>query len=212
MGKIIPKEPELRHFKTPHQKKQKASTNNQQPQRVSPVMNNYGYFYNPLANINNAVIPAFGFADYIFEPDGTVKLRTSAQEDANKVAVPIVGTDTNGLANVVMNDPAVKEVVPDLKPDDIFFYQGMLFLRVRRGPDTYEDYRIDIIKNIVYVQAPLDCPLENMNDINIVYNFISVPVRTETGKKILTHENYKVTSMDKFLIDETIFRETECAA
>ena len=211
MGKIIPKEPELRHEKVVHQKQPKNVTNN--TANMVATNNSYGYFYTPpvvTPNPNNPV-PAFGFADYVFEADGTVKLRTSSIEDTSKQTVPVVGT--NGLANIILNDPTIKTLVPDLNVNDIFFYNNMLFMKIRRGPGNEENYRLDILENnVIYIQAPLEFPLADVYANNSIFKFVSVPVGSETGQKILTVEKYVIKSMDSFEINKAIFRITNDAA
>lgn len=147
----------------------------------------------------------FTFNDYVFEKDGTVKLRNSSNEDVTKESI-----STTGLANIIMNNPVIKEVVPDMKSDDIFIKDHMLLMKVKRG-DNEEIYRIDILGNDILVMAPTEATFKDIES-GQEYNFISVSVSTDLGRKILTTSDYKVKATDDWNDSETIFRINQNAA
>ena len=149
--------------------------------------------------------PMFTINDYVFESDGTVRLRNSSNEDVVKESI-----STTGLANIIMNNPVIKEVIPDMKSDDIFIKDHMLLMKVRRG-DTEEIYRIDILGNDILVMAPTESTFKDIES-GQEYNFISVSVSTDLGRKILTNSDYKVKATDDWNDRETIFRISQNAA
>lgn len=147
----------------------------------------------------------FTINDYVFEKDGTVRLRNSSVEDVMKESVP-----ATGLANIIMNNPVIKEVIPDMKPEDIFVKGHMLLMKVKRG-DTEEIYRIDILGTDILVMAPTEATFQDLNS-GEEYNFISVNVCTDLGKKILATADYKVKATDDWDDSKSIFRINQNAA
>ncbi len=158
-------------------------------------------------NIKQPASSPFTINDYVFENDGTVRLRNSSVDDVEKQSV--TGT---GLSNIIINDPTIKELIPEIKADDIYIQSYMLLMKVNRGNDE-EIYRLDILNNIIYVQAPFESPYHDIST-NIDYGFISVPINTELGRKILSTKDYKIKSTDckNIEINNSIFRETQDAA
>ena len=147
-------------------------------------------------------IPFMFTNNYVFDSDGTVRMMNSSSEDSKKELV-----ETTGLANIIMNDPVIKELIPELKLEDIYVDHHMLLMKVRR--DEEEIYRIDIINNKILVQAPFETPYMCNHE---KYYFGAVPVESDLGKKILTTKNYKIKLTDDFKEDSCIFREYQNAA
>lgn len=148
--------------------------------------------------------PAFTINDYVFDADGTVRLRDSSSKDVIKETIP----DT-GLANIVMNNGVIKELIPELKAEDIFVENHMLLMKVRRDVD--EIYRIDILGDNILVQAPTETTFQDL-DSGEEYNFVAVPIDTELGKTILTTKDYKIKATDSICVKDSIFRLYQNAA
>lgn len=147
----------------------------------------------------------FTMPDYVFDFDGTVRPRNSSIEDEKRDSIP-----TSGLADIIINNPIIKEIIPDLKSEDIFVANHMLLMKVKRN-DGEEIYRLDIINDNILVQAPMETYYTHRKS-GTKYKYVSVPISTELGKKILSTENYQIKSSDSISANDSIFREDQNAA
>ena len=156
-------------------------------------------------NLDNIAPFPFCFTgQYIVADDGTPVYLSSSNDDLNRQRF---GVDE--LADIVINNSTIRELVPSVKKEDIYLNQHMLMMKVKRGVGEDELFRIDIIGNNILVQAPYEYPYPWGSTI---YKYVSVPVSSEVGKKILQEKNYKVKVTDDIIASESIFRAEECDA
>ena len=146
------------------------------------------------------IVPAVILNNYVFNNDGTVSFQSSSKDDAIK---PILTEEQ--LKDILVTNPTLKTYCPTINRNDIYIDNGMLMLNFRREDDSVELYRMDVINSTVLVQAQFEtpCPLRGTD---IKYGFVSVPVDSEIGIKIISTPNYKVSVLDKLDPSVSIFR------
>lgn len=159
-------------------------------------------------NDQSTVTPAFTVG-YTISEDGEVEQITSSIEDASTVSV-----EDDSILGRIIDDPDIRKIYPSINKNDITISNGLILMKIPRknpdGSDFDEVFRLDIIGNQVYIQAPLDAPLPNLNT-GTLYNYASVPICTDIGREILTNNNYIInaTTVD---IPNSILREAENGA
>jgi hypothetical protein len=146
------------------------------------------------------IVPAFMLNNYVFNNDGTVAFQTSSAADANKFSL-----SEDQLKDIIVGNPILKQYSPTINRNDVYIENGMLMLNFRRADDSVELYRMDIINSTVLVQAQFETPCP-MRGTEIKYGFVSVPVDSEIGIKIISNPNYKVSVLDKLDPSVSIFR------
>jgi hypothetical protein len=155
--------------------------------------------------IENTVFPAFRFNNYVFSDDGTPIYQTSSAVDSSKT---LIGFEE--LKNIIMSNQDLKRVYPGINVNDISLNNGIILLNVRRDSGS-ELYRIDVIGTQILVQAALETPCD-LRGTDIEYNYVSVPINSELGKKILTESNYIIKDIDKIDPAVTVFRIDQYSA
>lgn len=127
------------------------------------------------------------------------------------VVTGVTFSDTSDKINTIINNSTIKELIPDIKSSDIVLYNGMLILNVKRGEETVEAFRIDVINEDVFIQAPLSHIYSDIFAENpIYYKYASVNVSSKIGKEILKNENYTIRLID-LQPSKSILRETQDA-
>ena len=140
--------------------------------------------------------PAFNMSSYTIDENGEVHQTTSSVADANGTVVP-----NDQIQDMIVNDSDLKEVYPSINRNDISIENGIILIKIPKDAEVEELYRLDLIGNQIYVQAPLDSPIEN-------FYYVSVPICTEIGKEILKNSNYIVNAVDVD-INHSVFREKQ---
>ena len=153
------------------------------------------------------------------------KAQSTVTEEAPTITVENVIPDqdpinggimfTEDIYNKLILDPTIQEAYPDISINDLYFNQGLLLVKLPKtdesGNIVEEAFRIDVINEKFYVQAPLDAGVPNPNNSAEIFRYVAVPLDSEIGKNIITGNNYvvKVSDID---INTTIFRLYENAA
>lgn len=156
------------------------------------------------------ITPAFNIG-YTISEDGDVSEVTSSVEDTEKESVP-----SSDIQNIIINDPDIKEVYPSINRNDISIENGLILIKIPRAisenseEPSYEVFRLDIVGSQIYIQAPLKSPIPNL-ETGIQYYFVSVPLCTELGRKIIKNHNFTVEIADVD-INSSILRDTQDAA
>lgn len=159
-------------------------------------------------NSDSQITPAFNIG-YTMNENGDVEPITSSAEDSEKNVAPC-----SEIQEMIINDPNIREVYPSINKNDISISNGLILVKIPRESKENEPenevFRLDIIGNQIYIQAPLKNPIPNL-ETGIQYQFVSVPICTDLGKEILKNHNYIV---DGSVIDinNSILRDSENAA
>lgn len=152
----------------------------------------------------------------------TETVETKETQDAPSIENVVPAQDPNcgimfteDIYARLINDPVIKEINPEFSINDISLETGFLLIKLPRtdesGNMVEEVFRMDIIDNKLYVQAPLNAPIPNPNNPQELFKFVAVPIDTEVGKNILTTFNYVVDTGD-IDINTSLFRLYEYAA
>lgn len=145
---------------------------------------------------DNNVSPAFTTNNYVIDENGEVHLATSSSDDAKASSI-----SDSEIYDMIVSDPDIKSVYPSINRNDILIEMGLILIKIPKDNGDVELYRLDIVDNQIYVQAPLDTPVDNNT-------FISVPVCTDVGKEILRNENY-VVKLEDVDLENSIFRSQQ---
>lgn len=142
---------------------------------------------------------------FVFDENGN-----PIQMDSSEQAAKAEQVDINEIFDKIISNDTMKELVPDIKKDDLRFENGMILLNVKRD-DNVETYRLDVKDQKIYVQAPMDMPYitspRDSRGAGIHYKFVSVPIDTDLGKEILTKSNYIVKMVSVDFLGDIILRQ-----
>lgn len=160
---------------------------------------------------NTETVNSFNTNNEVYESSDPVVSGETKNNTDHKNPVLMFKTE---VVERILSDLTIKGAYPDISEEDVWLDNGMIVLRVPReeenGVRTFEMFRLDIIHDCIYIQAQLDAILPDIAT-GARYKFISVPVESEIGIKILTVPNYIVPTHD-IDINSSIFREYENAA
>jgi hypothetical protein len=149
------------------------------------------------------VTPGFFFRDsYVQNSDGSIMYQSSSANDTSRV----IGLEE--IRDKVISNKTLKAYSPDLKRNNIYMDNHMLMMNYPRIDGSSELYRIDVVGNDILVQAEFEnpCPLRGTN---IFYKYISVPVDSDLGIKILSTPGYKIKDSDMLDPANSVFRIDE---
>ena len=169
------------------------------PEDDAPEDNGVG-----ILSVPHNIIPAFTLNNYVFNDDGSIVCMDSSQ-----ASVEAKEAQDEDVIDYIINNETIKELVPNVKADNVVIENGMIILTVKRkGGTSVEKYRLDILNDgSLVVQAPFDFNYVNRMTGGI-YHFVSVPIDSDLGRDILANENRKISTTDCFDMTECIFRFT----
>lgn len=157
---------------------------------------------------NKRIIPAFDLSGYVFDDNGNVTQMNSSEQAQSWTNV----TDDEAR-NYIYENETIRELVPNIKPEDIFIGGGLILLTVYRKESEEtekkipEQYRIDLRDGNILVQAPFNFDYIDRHT-GYVYHFVSVPISSDLGKEILTTPNRKIETTDSINLEQAILRFT----
>jgi len=156
---------------------------------------------------DNVIYPAFNMGStYIYDEDGGMVEVSSSQLDSTISPESYVSNED--IMDMIIKDPDIKEAFPEITRNDIYVSNGLILMNLRRSDGEIETYRLDICGKQVYIQAPLEGAVPDL-DTQIWYKYISVPTCSDLGKSILNNPNYIVDINDVHMDGVAIFRDSE---
>lgn len=135
------------------------------------------------------ITPGFAFsANYTFDENG------NPIENNSSNPIPQNNVTNDAITQIIMNNSTIKELVPNIKPEDISVYNNMLLLNVKRENEV-ETFRIDLVNGKIMIQAPLNIEYISM-ETGVKYKYASVDVDSDIGRNILINSNYIISLKD----------------